>query len=37
MWDHTFCILQNKSTTDIKYCVNEIKSYTSRFLFSFEK
>jgi len=28
--DHTFCILQNKSTTDIKYCVNEIKSFTSR-------
>ncbi|KAL4104312.1 hypothetical protein QTP88_019613 [Uroleucon formosanum] len=27
--DHTFCILQNKSTTDIKYCVNEIKSLTS--------
>jgi hypothetical protein len=26
--DHTFCILQNKSTTDIKYCVNEIKSLT---------
>jgi hypothetical protein len=28
--DHTFCILQNKSTTDIKYCVNKIKSLTSR-------
>jgi hypothetical protein len=27
--DHTFCILQNKSTTDSKYCVNEIKSFTS--------
>lgn len=27
--DHTFCILQNKSTTDIKYCVNEIKSLSS--------
>jgi hypothetical protein len=27
--DHTFCILQNKSSTDIKYCVNKIKSLTS--------
>jgi hypothetical protein len=28
--DHTFCNLQIKSTTVIKYCVKEIKSLTSR-------
>lgn len=28
--DHTFCVLQTKSTIDVKYCVNELKSLSSR-------
>lgn len=27
--DHTFCVLQTKSTTDVKYYVNELKSFSS--------
>jgi len=28
--EHTFCALQTKSTTDLKYCINEIKTLNSR-------